>query len=332
MLSGVWPSCLHRPMIGEVSPAKVDVAVRYEQRADAAAAAVLRALLDVVGENLEGALSATDPEYLHQLRVAVRRSRTVQRQFAGVFPAVELAGFRSEFRWLQRATGASRDLDVHLEDFASLRRMLPAEQRDDLGPLRTVLELDRVRSSAHLAEVLRSRRLRELFEDWERLLESLVELELTDRPDARRCVGSLTGERVAKVYKRIVKMGRAIDGDSPAADYHEVRKKGKELRYLLELFAVRLFPEDAVDPLISSLKEMQDVLGRHQDREVQQQTVQARVAAVGALPGGAAACMAMGVLSDRLAEDERSARDAFRETFALFADHDRRAAVAEVFR
>ena len=318
-------------MINEVSPAKIEVAVRYEQRADAAAAAVLRALLDVVGENLEGAVAGADPEYLHQLRVAVRRSRTVQRQFHGAFPALELAGFRAEFRWLQRATGTARDLDVHLEDFASLRKLLNGEQRDDLAPLRTVLQDDRSRAGTQLSAVLRSRRLQELFEDWERLLESLVELPLEDRPDARRSIGSFTGERVTKVYKRIVKMGRAIDDNSPAADYHEVRKKGKELRYLLELFAVHLFPEEAVDPLIASLKEMQDVLGRHQDREVQQETVRERVTAVGALPGGAAACMAMGVLTDRLAEDEQAARDAFRETFARFADHDRRAAVADVF-
>ena len=319
-------------MFNDVSPAKVEVAVRYEQRADAAAAAVLRALLDVVGENVQGAITGTDPEYLHQLRVAVRRSRTVQRQFQGVFPALELAGFRAEFRWLQRATGTARDLDVHLEDFGSLRKLLAAEQRDELAPLRTVLEQDRAQAGTQLSAVLRSRRLSELFEDWERLLESLVELGLDDRPDARRSIGSLTGERVTKVYKRMVKMGRAIDGDSPAADYHEVRKKGKELRYLLELFAARLFPGEAVDPLIASLKEMQDVLGRHQDREVQQETVRERVAAVGALPGGAAACMAMGVLTDRLAEDEQSARDAFQETFARFAAPDRRAAVADVFR
>ncbi len=31
-------------------------------------------------------------------------------------------------------------------------------------------------------------------------------------------------------------MGGAIDESSPAEAYHELRKKGKELRYLLELF------------------------------------------------------------------------------------------------
>ena len=39
----------------------------------------------------------------------------------------------------------------------------------------------------------------------------------------------------------MVKMGTAIDDDSPAEDLHELRKVGKELRYLLEFFA-SLYP------------------------------------------------------------------------------------------
>ena len=84
------------------SRAKVDVPLAYDQRADAAAVAVLRRLLAVIRDNVDGAISGEDDEYLHQLRIAVRRSRTVQRQLSGVFPAVALPGFRSEFRWLQQ--------------------------------------------------------------------------------------------------------------------------------------------------------------------------------------------------------------------------------------
>ena len=247
---------------GGVTAAKVEVSIRFEQRADAAAAAVLRSLLDVVGSNLEGAVAGADAEYLHQLRVAVRRARTVQRQFRGVFPALELPGYRAEFRWLQQATGEVRDLDVHLDDFGDLRKLLVAEERDDLAPLRTVLEHDRAAAAGRLTDVLRSRRLLELFS---RLgaAARVARRAAAGGPArrARRSIGSLTGERVARVYGRIVKMGKRIDDDSPAESYHEVRKKGKELRYLLELFAVHLFPGDAVDPLIGSLKEMQEVLG-----------------------------------------------------------------------
>ena len=63
--------------------------------------------------------------------------------------------------------------------------------------------------------------------------------------------------------------GGRINEASPAEEYHELRKKGKELRYLLELFGAPLYPSDVVDPLVKALKGLQDVLGRHQDREVQ---------------------------------------------------------------
>ncbi len=311
--------------------AKVDVPLAYDQRADAAAAAVLRRLLTVIGENMDGAISGEDPEHLHQLRIAVRRSRTVQRQFTPVFPPDQLPGFRSEFRWLQQATGPARDLDVYLEDLASLRELLPEDMRRDLDPLFPVLAHTRLAARGDMTRALRSVRAANVFEDWDRLLESLVELPASDRPAAGGPVGTVAGKRIRKVYKRIVRMGRAIDAASPAADYHELRKKGKELRYLLELFGVKLFDEAAVAPFVKALKGLQDLLGRHQDREVQIAMLRAGADEVATLPGGGAACMAMGALVERLRADEGAAREEFGEHFAQLASKEQRALVRETF-
>jgi CHAD domain-containing protein len=311
--------------------ANVDVPIAFDQRADAAAVAVLRRLLTVIRDNVEGAISGEDDEYLHQLRIAVRRSRTVQRQLSGVFPPTELPGFRSEFRWLQQATGWARDLDVYVQDLDSLRDMLPESIRDDLEPLRPVLVHGRLAARAAMTRALLSVRAANVFDDWDRLLESLVELSVEDRPIAQRPIGEVAGERIRKVYKRIVRMGAAIDASSPAEDYHELRKKGKELRYLLELFGLRLFGEDTVGPMIKSLKGFQDVLGRHQDREVQITMLRSTAPEVVSLRGGAAACMAMGMLVDRLEVDEQAARHEFSERFAQLASKEQRAMVREMF-
>jgi CHAD domain-containing protein len=317
--------------VSRAAKAKVEVALAYEQRADAGATAVARRLLGVVHENLEGALEGTDPEYLHQLRIAVRRSRTVQRQLRRAFPALELPGFRSEFRWLQRVTGDARDLDVYVDELDELARMLPPGIRGDLDPLRPVLAHGRLAARAEMAAALGSDRAQALLADWEQLLESLVELPVEDRPAATRPVGAVVGKRIRKVYGQMLTMGAAIDDDSPAADYHELRKTGKELRYLLELFAVNLFDDAVVSSSIATLKAVQDVLGRHQDREVQMAMLRSSAVEVATLPGGPAACMAMGVLVDRLSADERAARREFGERFAALTADARREAFAETF-
>ena len=109
----------------------------------------------------------------------------------------------------------------------------------------------------------------------------------------------------------MVKMGRAIDDDSPAEDLHELRKVGKELRYLLEFFA-SLYPADVVKPFIKTLKGLQDQLGRFQDREVQATALRNLAPDVANPP----TVMAMGVLVDRFIKEEAQARTEFADRFA----------------
>jgi CHAD domain-containing protein len=288
--------------------------------------------LEVIRANFDGAADDIDAEFLHDLRVAVRRSRSVQRQLRSVFPAEDLAGFRSEFRWLQRATGEARDLDVYVLEFEATRALVPPEARADLGPVLSALRLRRRSAREEMARALRSRRTANLLTDWRALLETLVELPLDDRPGAAREIGELAGERIRKLYKRMVTMGKGLDPTSPPVAYHELRKKGKELRYVLELFGAQLWPDEVVKPMIKSLKSLQDVLGRHQDREVQIETLRSLAGDVAAMPGGPAALMATGVLTERLSLDERAAREEFVQRFSAFAHKKQRKLVQDTFR
>ena len=313
------------------TPPKIKVPLAYSQPADDAAVHVLRRLLDVLEANIDGTVADIDSEFLHDFRVSVRRSRAVQRELRGVFPPAALRHFRDDFRWLQAATGDARDLDVYVLEFEQFRGLVPEPMQPDLEPLLTVLRDQRTAAHREVGRVLRSYRTTRLLADWRAFLDRLTSLASDDRPDATRPIGAVAGERITKVYRRMIKMGEAIDERSAPEAYHELRKKGKELRYLLELFGAPLYPDDVVKPMIRTLKGLQDVLGRHQDREVQVATLRSLRDQVARLPDGAAAVMAMGVLVERLAEDEGAARRAFAERFALFASKPQRKLVKDTF-
>jgi CHAD domain-containing protein len=310
---------------------KIDVALSVQQRADVATAAVLRGLLEVMKANVEGTIADIDSEFLHDYRVAVRRSRAVQKELKGVFPPAALARFRKEFRWLQAITGDARDLDVYVLEFDQYRAMVPEAMRGDLEPLLGVLREKRLVARQKMVRALQSDRADRLYAQWASFLGALESAPQEDRPDAARPIGEVSGERIAKVYERMVKMGDAIDSSSPPEDYHDLRKQGKELRYLIELFGAPLYPSEVIKPMVKSLKALQDALGRHQDREVQVATLRSLSDEVSGLPGGIAALMAMGVLVEHLGEDERAARAEFAEHFGEFASESQRELVKDTF-
>jgi CHAD domain-containing protein len=310
---------------------KVDLRLEPSESTATAVTLVLSALLDVIENNLEGTITDLDSEFLHDLRVAVRRSRAVQREFRAAFPPDELARFRSEFRWLQQLTGETRDLDVYVLEFDQMRALLPEPTRLDLEPLLPVLRHRRRLARRRMVRGLRSPRTRQLLDDWRRFLTRLPELAPVDDPSAAAPIVPAAGARIAKVYRRMAKMGSAIGPLSPAVDYHELRKQGKELRYLLELFGAPLYPDEVVRPMIKVLKALQDVLGRHQDREIQVATLRSLGPEVAGVEGGAAAAMAMGMLVERLEADQLAAREAFAGRFAEFSSAQQRRLVKDTF-
>jgi CHAD domain-containing protein len=175
-----------------------------------------------------------------------------------------------------------------------------------------------------------SERTTKLLASWPVFLEQLPTRPVDDRPSAVTPISEIAARRIAKVYKRMVRMGRQIDADSPPEALHDLRKKGKELRYLLEFFSP-LFPDDVTRPMVRTLKALQNTLGRFQDREVQSTMIRSLGSQIAARPGGADALMAMGVLVERLTEQQEAAHAEFSERFAAFAARDQRKLVKKTF-
>jgi CHAD domain-containing protein len=278
--------------------------------------------------NLSGAVVGTDPEFLHDFRVAVRRSRSVQRQLKRVFPPGELEHFRAEFKWVQRATSDARDLDVHLTDFEEMRALVPDAMRADLDPLKEALGRRRSGARVRMVAELGSERLSTLRSGWSTLLEKLPSLPGDDRPAAAKPIVSVAGQRIEKVYGKIVEQGRTIDEHGPSEPFHELRKRGKELRYLLELFGGPLYPAEVINPMVKALKALQNVLGRHQDREVQVAMLRSLDTE---LAGDHSALVATGELIAQLDRDKLVAREEFAGRFDRFASGDQQTLVKTTF-
>ena len=68
--------------------------------------------------------------------------------------------------------------------------------------------------------------------------------------------------------------------------------------------------------MVKTLKDLQDVLGRFQDRAVQIELLRELRDELAAEPGGPAALIALGPALDALVADQQAARDEFAERFA----------------
>jgi CHAD domain-containing protein len=309
---------------------KIDVELAPDLPAERAAVALSLRLLEVIRANLPGTLADTDPEFLHDLRVAVRRTRALQRELKKVFPREELKRFRADFKWVQQVTGPSRDLDVYLLEFDDFADSLPEAPRADLEVVRARLREQRAAEREQMEEALRSDKTTKLLSDWAEFLERLPGVPAKKRPSAPKPISEVAAKRIKRVYRRMVRMGEQIDDHSPPEALHDLRKKGKELRYLLEFFAP-VFPSKVTKPMVKTLKSLQDTLGRFQDRQVQSEMLRGLGPDVAQRSGGPDALMATGMLVERLKEQQDAARAEFSERFAAFSAAEQRKLVKKTF-
>lgn len=241
--------------------------LRPEMSARQAMVAVFGDLLATMQRNETGTIKDLDAEFLHDFRVAVRRTRSGLGQVRKVLPEGATDFFRKGFAWLGEITGPTRDLDVYLQAEHSYLARLPEELRPGLVPFFEELRGRRVRERRRLVRRLVSRKYRELLAAWQQFLAAGGGSEETKNSGLP--VSQLARRIIARRFSKLLKAGRAIDSSSPDREYHRLRIQGKKLRYTLEFFAA-LFPAEALDLAIRQLKHLQDNLGAYNDLAVQQ--------------------------------------------------------------
>jgi CHAD domain-containing protein len=278
---------------------------------------VLANLLATVDDNLPGTFEDIDPEFLHDLRVAVRRSRSILRHGKKVLPEDVLAWSRPDLKEIGRLTGPPRDLDVLVEEWDGYVRTLGDGAGDALAPVRAQLAADRDAAHRKLSADLVSAPVVERLDRWRRWLASV---DGAPGPHAERPLADVVVRRIGNAERRLLDHGRAITPDTPAEHVHEVRKDAKRLRYLLECFG-SLLPSSERKAFVKRLKALQDNLGEHQDAEVHAGMLRT---IAGELPATTppATLVALGQLVEQLEQRRVDAREAFADRFA---DYDSKA-------
>jgi CHAD domain-containing protein len=318
--------------------------------APALLARVLRDFHASMRENLPGLLDDVDTEFLHDFRVAVRRTRSTLKLGRPALPESMRTEWEPAFKWLGDLTTPVRDLDVYQLSLPTMASWLVGADPKDLEYFATHLRSRRGAERRALVRGLKSARFRRLDTEWEEELARLADsahfpddvdmagvetgdgdtlhletrhvetLDVDSGDEADRehlSAGRLADESISRAYAKVSRGGAAIEADSPAEDLHGLRKRCKELRYALEVFAP-VIDDTARKRTVADLKGLQDVLGRFQDTEVERQALRgfAEEMMVDGTP--AVAVLAMGELIGHLDVEQDRARREFDVAFARF--------------
>ena len=239
----------------------------------------------------------SDPEGVHQARVATRRLRSDLRTFGAVVDPAWDAALRAELQWLGQLLGAVRDTDVLLERLEARLHTLPPSDLD---------------AGKHLLEWLRDHRndAREVLlvgmrsERYHALLDRLIAASRHIPPsDAAAALDLELGDLVAKPWKRLRRAVEELGDDPPDVALHAVRIKAKRCRYAAEAVAPAV-GKDA-KRFAQAVEGLQEVLGEHQDAVVAGQWLRTHAADGGGRVERAFVAGELSALEDVAARESR---------------------------
>lgn len=309
---------------------KIKVPLDPEMPAIEAAKAILCFILNIISENEAGIRKDIDTEFLHDFRVAIRRTRSALGQIKNIFPPDITGRFREEFSCLGKLSNHLRDWDVYLLHEERYKEMLPENLREAIAPLFTYIKAERKKEFRKVIRGLNSPQYSAVLRDWQAFLQSVPE-DASSAPGAFRPVVEVARERIYKKYQKILRLGGKIKNDSPDKKLHRLRIECKRLRYLMEFFC-EVFPGEEINILIKQLKKLQDNLGRYQDFSVQKATLGhfAQKFSASNADRERKTILAIGALIGTLEMERRKVRKSFANTFTSFASAENKKMFAKL--
>jgi inorganic triphosphatase YgiF len=229
--------------------------------AEQAAQDILRECFDQIATNMLVVRALNDPEGPHQLRVGLRRLRSVFSVHAPVLGGAEMERLAGEARWLGQEVGLLRDLDVAADGI--VRR--EAERHPGEPGLMVLAQALSERAGGQrrqLRLLLAEGRAQRFLLDLACFAETRGWLAAGASDQPRRpapAVADLAGAALARCWKKVRRRAKGLES-LDVEQRHELRKALKKLRYAVEFFAA-LYPKKRVAPFLKRLKRLQLVFG-----------------------------------------------------------------------
>jgi triphosphatase len=298
--AGLFATGLSPEGWADLGPTRVESSLSLGEMAFA----VLRRQFAAMRAHEPGTRLGEDPEELHDMRVATRRMRAAIKIFQDALPE-RSRWLREELRHFAGVLGEVRDLDVQIEEVKGLSSG-DGEDGETLAAVVASFEKRRAEARGRMLEALDSERYARFESSFAEMLRrgpyvaGTPEAASTNGPSGASAAGVPALEAAPRILGRLYskwrKAARSLEQSSHAEEFHDLRKKGKRLRYALEFFS-GVYGEKNTAALVGPLKAVQDSLGRHQDAMVAAELV--REIAIGTPRLPKRTVFAMGVLTQR---------------------------------
>ncbi len=307
-----------------------NVPLDQDMRAIDALKKIYSYLGDRIRKNEQGVIDDIDSEFLHDLRVAVRRIRSGLALIKSVMAPEIVERFKEDFSYIGQITGPVRDLDVYLLSESDYKSRLPKRLQLGMDYFFQDLSTRRKQEQRKLVGGLRGDRYQQILKSWEDLFDG--EKVIPTDKNGNMPIKSVADKIIYKRFRRVLQDGSSIHRGTPDEDLHRLRIQGKKLRYCLEFFST-LYERDKMKELVRQLKMLQNNLGDFNDLSVQQDMLAGYLSNIKPTTIRARELTAsIGGLMTDLSRQHHEVRIQFEETFAHFSQKKNIDTYQELFR
>lgn len=230
-------------------------------------AAQLRACARQIAHNWKVVLDSNAVEGPHQLRIGLRRLRSVLRAYRTTVDSKKLLRLDRMARRLAAVAGRLRDADVLVNEIASAQGMPDGA---GFSGLQELLEAERGIIRCDVRDKLAGDEMMRLLLKLGAFIESPKKQIPKKKARNLPAVG-IANSAIQKSWNKVEKKGRDI-AHLTIDERHSMRKSLKELRYQIDAFA-NLYPSRKVKPFCRRLKALQGAFGYLNDVAMAEQMI-----------------------------------------------------------